>query len=622
MNLTLDETTLRYAFVGTSFSWNWDTSYVPHLVVEGKQVEFAKAGSIVHQDFSTGLGHGIKSVFRDFKEYPDLAFETLVWEEAASGDIILEWIPLSEENVSVQEVVWPGPMEFTSDSKDWYTLLNIEQGLLIPNTWEVELGKPLFDGQMCTAGSYMPWYGQVRPDSSYILICEQPWDAKYSAVHPAGAPFTHVGMRLLPSQGKMAYRRTFRYSFTEQGDYNTLCKIYREYVKERGLFCSLEEKATRVPSVEHLIGAKFVHQGIKTQVQPDSRFFDPENPEKNNSLVPFSERTREMKLFAQSGYKDLYLHLDGWADPGYDNKHPDYYPACIEAGGWEGMKELSDTMRESGYLFGIHDQYRDYYFAAESFDENYACRNVDGSIPEHANWAGGHQSYLCTTQAPGYVKRNFSRLKEHDIHLDGAYLDVFTCNEPDECVNPEHRMSRKESLEFRKQCFDYLLSQGILTSSEEVTDWSMNSLIFCHYAPYEFMMSKPGTPRKGIGVPLFNLVYHDCLIIPWMMEHFPEQEDYMLYALLNAGAPYFIREGAYPDTDGAFGDAQVAKWKESYERCEIVSDLHRRVAKCEMVSHCFLDGDALRQQTRFSDGTVVTVDFHNQSFEIKKGSEQ
>ena len=76
MNLTLDETTLRYAFVGTSFSWNWDTSYVPHLVVEGKQVEFAKAGSIVHQDFSTGLGHGIKSVFRDFKEYPDLAFET------------------------------------------------------------------------------------------------------------------------------------------------------------------------------------------------------------------------------------------------------------------------------------------------------------------------------------------------------------------------------------------------------------------------------------------------------------------------------------------------------------------------------------------------------------------
>ena len=63
--------------------------------------------------------------------------------------------------------------------------------------------------------------------------------------------------------------------------------------------------------------------------------------------------------------KKLYLHLDGWAEPGYDNKHPDYLPACKEAGGWDGMKKLADTMHECGYMFGIHDQYRDYYLAAQ-----------------------------------------------------------------------------------------------------------------------------------------------------------------------------------------------------------------------------------------------------------------
>ena len=47
------------------------------------------------------------------------------------------------------------------------------------------------------------------------------------------------------------------------------------------------------------------------------------------------------------------------------------------------MKELSDTMKEQGDLFGIHDQYRDYYFSAESFDEDYACRLPDGTIPTH-----------------------------------------------------------------------------------------------------------------------------------------------------------------------------------------------------------------------------------------------
>ena len=54
------------------------------------------------------------------------------------------------------------------------------------------------------------------------------------------------------------------------------------------------------------------------------------------------------------------------------------------------------------------------------------------------------------------------------------------------------------------------------------------------------MMRRPEEPKQGIPVPLFNLVYHDCVIIPWMMEKH-ENEDYMLYALINGGAPYFDR---------------------------------------------------------------------------------
>ena len=97
-------------------------------------------------------------------------------------------------------------------------------------------------------------------------------------------------------------------------------------------------------------------------------------------------RTEEIKKFHELGVEKLYLHLDGWAEPGYDNQHPDYLPACEKAGGWKAMKELSDTMHECGYLFGIHDQYRDYYYAAKTFDENFATRLADGTIPSHARW--------------------------------------------------------------------------------------------------------------------------------------------------------------------------------------------------------------------------------------------
>ena len=65
---------------------------------------------------------------------------------------------------------------------------------------------------------------------------------------------------------------------------------------------------------------------------------------------------------------------------------------------------------------------------------------------------------------------------------------------------------------YRGNCFSWLLSQGILSSSEEVSDWAVPYLVFCHYAPSDFMLRPSETPKKGLPVPLFNLVYHDCVI--------------------------------------------------------------------------------------------------------------
>ena len=58
-----------------------------------------------------------------------------------------------------------------------------------------------------------------------------------------------------------------------------------------------------------------------------------------------------MRKLKEAGLDKVYLHLDGWGNPGYDNQHPDYLPACEAAGGWKGMKFLSDSMEEMGYMF-------------------------------------------------------------------------------------------------------------------------------------------------------------------------------------------------------------------------------------------------------------------------------
>lgn len=619
----LHEETLLVSLFRNDAEWNWREDFVPTLECDEGIFSFTDARSVSHELFQNGIGTGIRSCFEGFEANGTVrpySFETLIWIEAVSGDIRFEWLPLCEEGLSVKKVRWPGEMSFEKASRSWYSVLNHQQGLLVPNDWETALDHVVFNGFFETAGAYMPWFGQVKDREGYIAICETPWNAGYTAEHPAGGPYSHVGIYYEPSLGKMDYRRVLRYTLLSDCDYNDLCKVYRAYVRETGHLRTLTEKAAQNPSVDRLIGCSFVHTGIKTVVQPDSDFFDPENPEKNNHCTPFSKRTEEIKLLHNMGVEKLYLHLDGWAQPGYDNCHPDYSPACIEAGGWEGMKELADTMHECGYLFGIHDQYRDFYKSAKSFDENYACRLTDGTIPEHHRWAGGPQSYLCATQAPYYLKRNFAALFENGIELDGAYLDVFTCNEGDECTNPEHRMTRRECYEYRGQCFSWLLAHGILSSSEEVSDWAIPSLVFCHYAPYSFMMKRPGLPKDGIPVPLFNLVYHDCVIEPWMMDKVSENDDYMLYALLNGGAPYLLRDAAYLNTDGSFEGDELLALEEMIRRSKTVSALHEKIAKCEMVRHRMNPENWWIQETEFSDGTKVKVDFKNQTYEISEGS--
>ncbi len=607
IRLILDESTLQYTIETAEAVWKGDMA-CPAVMYTGAEKKAFTSLSACHREVHNGVGDGIRSDFG--------VFETYVWVERVTGDVRFEWIPLpGSENIT--RVEWPGAFEFESDRPDWVTLLNQQQGLLIPNDWPVPFKGLPFEGRYQTAGCYMPWFGQVKEGNGYIAIAETPWNGGIRAVHE-GPGMTMVAPWWEASLGQMDYKRVLRYSFRTACDYNDLAKIYRNYVFENGLAATLKEKAARVPSVEKLIGCGFVHLGIKTHVNPKSSFFDPEDPEKNNRLTTFEQRKKELEAYHEAGVKKLYLHLDGWAQPGYDNEHPDYMPACKEAGGWEGMQDLEKALHEWGYLFGIHDQYRDYYREAASFDEDYAVKNVDGSIPEHARWAGGPQSYLCASQAPYYVRRNFTELLQH-VKLDGAYLDVFTCNEADECANPRHRMSRRECYDNRGRCFDFLLSRGILPSSEEVSDWSMRSLCFCHYAPYAFQMEEPDAPRQGVPVPLFDLVYHDCVIIPWMMEKH-ENEDYMLYALLNGGAPYLRRDPAYVGIDGAFSGKEQSI-EEAISRAEIVSSLHERVAMKEMISHRFVSGYDV-QETTFAepDGSEkvrVRIDTRTGEYEIE-----
>lgn len=580
------------------------------VMPSGEEISFREAGTIEVREVRTGADFGLDVRYGGFG-MTRVAFTTAIRFSDEEDSVRCEWIPESEGEC--ERVIWPIP----EVSASGVSVLPLEQGELVPYNWPVEVRKLPFDGQFCTSSSTMPWIGRTEDGGSWQMIAETPWDGGWRIDHPAGGPTRELSFYWLKSLGEWRYRRIARLVLGA-GGYNQMAKRYREMLRDRGELTTLKEKLEKNPTIARLIGAKIVHFGIKSHTAEDSSFYDPEHPEKNDALVSFAKRAEEIRMLQEAGAGKLYLHLDGWSEYGYDNHHPDVFPVCEVAGGISGLLDLARTVREGGGLIGLHDQYRDYYFAAETFDRSEAVTLADGSNPEHAHWAGGHQTYLCSARAPFYMRRNFKRLFDLGFYPDCSYLDVFTCNEPDECFHPRHRVTRKESLEHRTECFAWLNARGIVPSSEECAFWAIRELVFCHYGPHRFMLQAPGTERMGIPVPLFNLVFHDCMMIPWMMERGEGHEDYMLYALLNAGMPYLIREGAYPGIDGAFGGGEKAI-HEKIERADVCARLQERLAFAELTEHRMDPENPSIQETLFSDGTKVIVDFGKGTYRIDAG---
>lgn len=158
IQLRMDDNNLKFSFGKGDTEWNWTSEYRPKMECKEGTVYFDEALEIHHELVQNGIGKGIRSSFAGFeiegKKVP-YAFETYAWIEECTEDIFFEWIPICEEGLAVEKLFWPGELELEEKRKDWYTLLNMQQGVMIPNDWETELKDIPFDGFFETAGEAM-----------------------------------------------------------------------------------------------------------------------------------------------------------------------------------------------------------------------------------------------------------------------------------------------------------------------------------------------------------------------------------------------------------------------------------------------------------------------------------
>lgn len=622
--VTLNESDLGLKVNAGSAEWTMVPSSPRDMQIRWRGEEFflrlADAQKIEIARYDAGFKTGVKITLSHWnhsdKGALDLRLFLTVCLEGGEEDLVFD-VAASEREAVLRQLDWPTALDAREIDQ---TLLSNIRGNLLPRDWPKEfhpIRSITLEGKISPTDRSevqsnvieswsMSWWGFQKGRSATMVIVETPNDAAYQFEHPAGGP-TVIGPRWRATLGRFGYPRAARMCFVENGNYVDLAKRYRRYAMETGLFVSLKEKIARTPMVKDLIGTPLTRVSILRNLKSDSSRYDQKNKEKNYSLTTFDERARQFRELKARGVDRLHIVLTGWPTLGYDRRHPDELPPPSEAGGWEGMKRLTDVCHEIGYLFTLHDQYRDYYKDAPSYDPQFAVHEEDatnppqafpgtrfgawkeGELPFMRHWDGGAQSYLNARFMLGHLIKNYQLLMEHGVRPQGSYLDVFGYVPPDEDFNPEHPVTRTDALAARALCYNWTRRNLGIVGTEAACDWTI---------PYADISSPLG-PVKGVTIPLFNLVYHDAIITPYRTGDLQN----ILYGLLNGGLPQI-------------GDLQTELDK-NLPLIRQMSALHERVALLEMTRHEFLGPAYRKERTTFSDGTTVTVDWDSKAFEIK-----
>jgi hypothetical protein len=156
----------------------------------------------------------------------------------------------------------------------------------------------------------------------------------------------------------------------------------------------------------------------------------------DNWESPFSSVSNQVQALHQANITNLWVLVHNWQHGGYDNQYPNVLPANPSFGGDAALKGLSQTLGSSGYLFGLHENYVDFYTNAAAWNPAAIALNSDGSRKQAwYNSGTGQQSYeMKPSLAAGYLT-NFASQIHSNYATTASFLDVHSAVNPSDKVD-------------------------------------------------------------------------------------------------------------------------------------------------------------------------------------------
>ncbi len=424
--------------------------------------------------------------------------------------------------------------------------------------------------------------------------------------------------------GEWGHKRRIRFEFMPDCSPMAVALRYREEMKRRGYYKTFADKAKERPKMaenfRRLSGSPSVwywaidgdKAGVCRYLREKCGFTD--------FLFQFAQR------------KDQGV----WVTPGE-------VKACAEAAPGVLLSEYDiykDTL-ERKYLPLI--TYVRPYWSVDAADNDDLIYDASGKtlrgwkveLKEKVDGIGKYIgcATICEKTACAYIRKRLSAEMAKFPWYTGRYLDVTGCAAPFECYHPRHRMSRRESVEMRRQMLAVLGNEfGLLASTEDGQEFlaSVCDYFTCGFSAasdyrvasgpmWEIWDGEPpdevcrGTDEKT-RMPLFEMVFHGCMVSywDWCDYNFKFPKIWWKRDLFNAlcGTPplYFFNEET---------------WKRFRDQLKASYDITTPVAKATysvpMKAYRILTPDRSVQRVEFENGVASTVNFGDKPFKMKDG---
>jgi hypothetical protein len=548
---------------------------------------------------------------------------------------------------TVDSIDWPlrlFPVHSITD--DGYIVMPQEQGVFIPSRFSQGYFRNLnwiwerIAGWGRVISSYsMPWFGAKKGDSSFICIVETPDDVAFGLiandVRPPEPPAANGSLRenealytpristIWPVwssvKGELGYARTARYIFQPHGGYVEMCKTYRKYAQKTGKFATLKQKIEKNPEVAKLIGAPnfemmiVSNHPLEPQYQGQSSAIYDGYHAVQMSFDQLTEIIHDLKNSV--GLEHAVIRIAGWGQAGYDNYRPiDELPVNTEAGGPGKLAAAIQAAKSAGFLAGLFDNYRNLDLISPSYNEKYILRDAEGALVPGFSSEGGRSEEICPKEALQLIEHNVAYYKQA-LDPNMMYLDTIGGLSLVECYDTRHPMTRTECKEARLDIMKVATGANFVLGAEgSFQDWNLNQ---CSY--YD---EHPNTP-VGIDVPLFGMVYHECAML-YRQHGTPYNSGTDEYGFVREPWPTkFLRGLLYGDESSwTMSNQDYWGWKDTLKSINAVITPHqKRLAFEELLSHKFLSPDLNVQQTAFSSGVEITVNYGTFSFKLEDGTE-